>query len=130
MSFLPKVAQKIAKEHPNTSEYRIVLPSKRAKRYLMEALAVAYNKPIFSPEIYTIDEFIRKHTALPILDSTRQLFVLYQLTRQTEKYKDLGFEAFLQWGPMVLGDFDEMNRYLLDTQQVFKNLISIKELES
>lgn len=130
MSFLQKVAQKIAENHPNTADYRIVLPSKRAKRYLMEALAIAYGKPIFSPEIFTIDEFIRKHTQHPILDSTRQLFILYNITRQTEKYEGLGFEDFLQWGSMVLGDYDEMNRYLLDTQQVFKNLISIKELES
>lgn len=129
-SFLFKCASKIAATHVNTDSYVVVLPSKRAKTFLMEEFATAYNQPIYIPEIVTIDEFIRKHTKESILDKTRQLFVLFNLAKSIPKHQDLLFEEFLTWGPIVLSDFDEINRYLVDANQVFQNLISIKELES
>jgi len=129
-SYIQKCAVELVKRHPIEPNFTIIIPSKRAKKYFMESLAKAYAKPIFLPQILTIEEFNASFSNLPIIDKTRQLFLLYNIARSLPKFQSLTFDEFLTWGPMVVDDFEDINRYLLDANQVFKNLISIKELES
>lgn len=128
--FIQKCTGYLANIHDSTEDYVIVIPSKRAKKYIYESLAKAYNKPIFLPTVLTIEEFTGSWNTLSILDKTRQLFLLYKIVTTQADFGGLSFEEFLTWGPMVIDDFEEMNRHLLDCDKVFKNLISIKELES
>lgn len=129
-TFIDICVDKIIKEHPKTDEFILVIPSKRARKYFFEAFVRRLNKPLFLPDIITIDELIQKSTKRPIIDKTRQLFILYQVATQKKEFDALTFEAFLTWGNSVLNDFDELQRYLIAPEKVFKNLISIKELES
>jgi len=107
----------------------IILPSERATKYLAEALLAEYGKPIFSPEITTIDRWVKKHSK-PIIDNTRLLIRLFEMYRETDEGRFETFEEFTTWGSMLLSDFDDIDRYMLDYTQVFKNLKAIKELES
>lgn len=129
-SFIASCVQELMLAHVNPDEFVLVIPSKRAKRYFFEAFVQAYNKPIFLPEILTIDELLHQNLSKTPIDKTRQLFLLYQVVVKNPEFDGLSFESFLSWGPIVLNDFEEMNRYLLDTDQVFRNLLSIKELDS
>mgnify|MGYP000011425254 FL=1 len=129
-SFITECAETLAENHSNTSEYVIIIPSKRAKKYMLEALSIAYAAPVNAPSILTIEEFVTSRNTDAVIDKTRQLFLLFKIFKQEPNYSDLSFEEFLTWGPMLVNDFEEMNRYLLDSNQVFKNLIAIKELES
>lgn len=129
-TFIEICVEKIIADHPKPDEFTIVIPSKRARKYFFEAFVNLFNQPIYLPEIITIDELIHNSTKLPIIDKTRQLFVLYQVASRKKEFHALKFETFLSWGNSVINDFDEIERYLLDPEQVFKNLVSIKELES
>ena len=42
----------------------------------------------------------------------------------------LPFDEFFTWGTILLSDFNEIDRYLLDADQVFRNLADIKEIEN
>ncbi|NDB33887.1 MAG: PD-(D/E)XK nuclease family protein [Flavobacteriia bacterium] len=129
-TFIENCMRQILNDYSNVEEYRIVIPSKRARRYFFESFVRLQNNAVILPEIVTIDELIQGAVPLPKIDKTRQLFLLFECTRKQPGFEELSFESFLAWGPLVLNDFDEMQRYLLDADQVFKNLISIKELES
>ena len=129
-SFITECAETLAVLHSNTSEYVVIIPSKRAKKYMLEALSIAYAAPVYAPSILTIEEFVTSRNTDAVIDQTRQLFLLFKIFKQEPIYNELSFEEFLTWGPMLVNDFEEMNRYLLDSNQVFKNLIAIKELES
>jgi ATP-dependent helicase/nuclease subunit B len=129
-SFIQQCSKELAQRHPDGKDYCIVIPSKRAKKYFMESLAQAYQKPVFLPKIQTMEEFVNSNTPGAKIDKTRQLFSLFQIVRKNAKYSEITFEEFMTWGPMLLDDFDEINRYLLNPDEVFKNLLSIKELES
>lgn len=129
-SFISTCVHELLLAHSNSDEFVLVIPSKRAKRYFYEAFVHAYKKPIFLPQILTIDELLHQGINKTPIDKTRQLFLLYEVVVKNRAFDGLSFESFLSWGPIILNDFEEMNRYLLDTDQVFRNLKSIKELDS
>jgi len=129
MKFLKQLAAHIKDKNYDLRSLSIILPSERATKYLAEALLAEYGKPIFSPEITTIDRWVKKHSK-PIIDNTRLLIRLFEMYRETDEGRFETFEEFTTWGSMLLSDFDDIDRYMLDYRQVFKNLKAIKELES
>ena len=129
MKFIDQISTYIKENDFDLRNLTVVLPSERATKYLAESLINSYGKPIFSPEIITIDRWIKKHS-LPIIDKTRLLLYIFEMFLETEEGKSATFEEFLTWGTIVLSDFDDIDRYMLDHEQVFKNLKAIKELES
>lgn len=129
MKFIDQISHFIKKNDFDLRNLTVILPSERATKYLTQSLFTCYGKPIFSPEIITIDRWVKTHS-LPIIDKTRLLLYLFEMYLETDEGKDAAFEEFLTWGTIVLSDFDDIDRYMLDHEQVFKNLKAIKELES
>jgi hypothetical protein len=128
MSFIRKIADFIKEEDFELSALTIIVPSDRAIGKIKQELSMVYKSPVFSPEIITIDKWMEP-TGKTRIDSTRQLISLYQASKKIKRFNDLNFEEFLGWGSTLLKDFDEVDRYILDADKVFKNLRSIKELE-
>lgn len=129
MNFTNRLAHFIKENDFDLRKLVIILPSERASKYLVKSLVSVYEKPIFSPEITTIDRWVKRYS-LPIIDKTRLLLYLFEIYQKTPEGKEATFEDFLTWGTMLLSDFEDIDRYMLDHAQVFKNLKAIKELES
>jgi hypothetical protein len=129
MKFTDQLAHYIKEQDFDLRNLVIILPSERATKYLVKSLLSVYEKPIFSPEITTIDRWVKSYSP-PIIDKTRLLLYLFEIYQKTPEGKDATFEDFLTWGTMLLSDFEDLDRYMLDHSQVFKNLKAIKELES
>ena len=129
MNFTDRLAHFIKEKDFDLRKLVIILPSERASKYLVKSLVSVYEKPIFSPEITTIDRWVKRYS-LPIIDKTRLLLYLFEIYQKTPEGKEATFEDFLTWGTMLLSDFEDIDRYMLDHAQVFKNLKAIKELES
>ena len=130
MKFIEKVANYILEEKIDLQHLTIVLPSERAKKYLTSALFKAYGKPIIAPEIVTMDRWVKSHSSETVIDKTRALLRLFEIQLKDAKtIEDHSFDEFLTWGNILLADFNEIDRYLLDADQVFRNLADIKEIE-
>lgn len=129
MNFTDRLAHFIKENDFDLRNLVIILPSERASKYLVKSLVSVYKKPIFSPEITTIDRWVKRYS-LPIIDKTRLLLYLFEIYQKTPEGKEATFEDFLTWGTMLLSDFEDIDRYMLDHAQVFKNLKAIKQLES
>jgi ATP-dependent helicase/nuclease subunit B len=130
IKFTDKIAQYIKQEALDLNKLVLVLPSERATKYIARSLYNAFGKPIFSPEMITIDRWVRSCSSRPILDRTRLLIKLFNIQRETYKDAiDQSFDDFLNWGGLLLADYDEIERYLLDSKAVFTNLLAVKELE-
>ena len=138
MKFIPKIAKFIHSEELDLSHLTIVLPSERAKKYLTSALFDVYQKPLISPQMITMDKWIKSYSPETVIDKTRALIRLYEIhqkevfksTSDSASYSDESFDEFIKWGDILLSDFNEIDRYLLDAKQVFKNLTDIKEIEN
>jgi hypothetical protein len=107
----------------------IVLPNRRAGLFLKKYLSERSAKPLWSPEIYAIEDFIRDLSGLKKTDHAEQLYIFYSVYKSAEKEKAESFEDFCKWAPTLLSDFNETDAYLADTEKLFGNLSDIREIE-
>jgi CRISPR/Cas system-associated exonuclease Cas4 (RecB family) len=131
MKFTNKLAKFINSNDYSLESLVIIVPNERAIKFIYKSLYEEYGKPIFSPKIISIDAWIRSVCPYSILDKTRLLIELYRIQESNPiEQGELSFDQFMGWGQTLLQDFDEINRYLLDHSEVFRNLKDIRELES
>ena len=129
-TFLQQIAKVILNEHSdNLSDTIIILPNRRAKVFLIDALKQQATKTIFSPEIISIEDFVQDLAGIRSIDSVELLFEFYTIYLEiTDKDKE-PFETFANWAKTLLQDFNEIDRYLLEPDKVLKYLEDIKEIE-
>lgn len=131
MKFTDQIADYIKEKNLNLNQLTIVLPSERAKKYISASLFNAFKKPLLAPKMITIDRWIKNLSEKTVIDKTRALLRLFEIQlKDAKSEEDRSFDEFLTWGNMLLSDFDELDRYLLDSKQLFRNLADIKELEN
>ena len=127
--FLYKVAQQFYTQYGNELyRYTFVLPNRRAGLFLQKYLAEIAGKPLFSPAIFTIQELFASFSSYQPADRIEMLVMLYnhfgKISGSTESFDD-----FLFWGDMLLNDFDEVDKYLIDAKQLFRNVHDFRLLD-
>lgn len=131
MKFVDHIATYIEEHQLPLEKLTIVLPSERAKKYIAASLYDVYQKPIFAPKMITMDQWIKSYNDANVIDQTRALIKLFEVQLKEAKTEvDKSFDEFMTWGMTLLSDFNEIDRYLLDAKQVFRNLADIKEIEN
>ena len=81
------------------------------------------------PETITIQEFITTYSSFIIKDDWYLLLELYQIQNELTKTHQR-LEKFLPWGKLILKDFDECDKYLVNATQLFSVLRSHKEVDA
>lgn len=129
--FLQYIAQYVFKHHADNTEHLcIVLPNKRGALYLKQHLAKAFQKTIWLPRIISAEELVAELSGLQQADSIDLICDLYAVYKTILKDKAEPFDAFAKWGTLMLQDFNEADRYLVDTNALYQNLKEIKEIEN
>jgi hypothetical protein len=129
-SFIQSVVTETLKKHPKLDKLVFVLPTRRALVFLKKALSSSIDKPIISPELYSIEDFVEHLSGLKTLDSQQLLFEFYEVYKQlTPAEAQEPFEQFYSWASMILQDFNEIDRFLIDPEAVFSYLKAIKDIE-
>ncbi|MGN7811442.1 PD-(D/E)XK nuclease family protein [Flavobacterium sp. 22076] len=130
-SFLEKIAGVVIQNYSDKlSETTIVLPNKRAKVFLIEALKKETSKTILSPEIISIEDFVQDVASIRSVDSIELLFEFYEVYLSvTDKQHQQSFELFANWAKTLLQDFNEIDRYLLDPYHVLSYLKDIEDIK-
>lgn len=130
--FVDNIAEYIKNQNIALQDWTIILPSQRATQYVQKALFEAYNQPVLSPDIFTVYRWIQGLVPETVLDKIRLILRLYNV--HTKNHNNIthenSFDEFMKWGNILLSDFDELDRYLVDYKQLFRNLRDIKELEN
>jgi hypothetical protein len=131
ISFLEKIATVVIQDYgTKLAETTIILPNKRAKVFLIEALKRETKKTILSPEIISIEDFVQDVASIRSVDSIELLFEFYEVYLSvTEKQNQQSFELFANWAKTLLQDFNEIDRYLLDSSHVLSYLKDIEDIK-
>jgi len=129
-SFLQELAEKIYREHPKLDEVTLVFPNRRAIIYFQKYLSDIITKPVFSPKMVTIEEFIGGFSPLTVPDKLELIHRLYHSYTTVLHGTDEPFDQFYFWGEMLLRDFDEVDKYMIRADHLFKDLSMQKELDS
>ena len=129
-TFIERIAQVILMEYSSKlTDTIIILPNRRAKVFLLEALKKQADKTIFAPEIINIEDFIQDIARIRSIDNVELLFEFYSIYLENTEKDIEPFETFANWAKTLLQDFNEIDRYLLDPNKILKYLEDIKELE-
>lgn len=129
--FLEKLAKQLFDTWgTNIANLTIVLPNQRAKVFLIEALKKHAQTNIFAPKISSIEEFVQQLAKINAIDNIELLFEFYKVYCSLTKSTNLqSFEKFANWGKILIQDFNEIDRYLLDSKKVFNYLTDIEVLK-
>ena len=66
-------------------------------------------------------------SALRKADKLRLIAELYNIYKKHHKEE---FDEFYHWGEVLIADFDMIDKYMVDAQQLFRNVSDLKELEA
>ncbi|MCI0750632.1 MAG: PD-(D/E)XK nuclease family protein, partial [Flammeovirgaceae bacterium] len=132
-AFLQELAEKLYQEkHPD--QFTLVFPNRRAAFYFRKYFAKLLDRPVFSPTLITIEEFIGRFSTLKVPDKLELIYRLYKSYYQALGKPDLigaePFDQFYFWGEMLLRDFDEVDKYMVNAKLLFTDLSKQKELDS
>ena len=130
-NFLDKIATVLIQNYSDDFTNTIViLPNKRAKVFLIEALKKQTSKTIFSPKITSIEDFIQDIANIRNIDSVALLFEFYEVyILITDKRNLQTFEVFANWAKTLLQDFNEIDRYLLKPNLILSYLKDIEDIK-
>ena len=130
-AFLEKIAERLVKKFPDSMEnVAVVLPNKRSVIFLKHHLSKLIDKPIFLPKFFSIEEFIEELSEYRVVDNLSLQFYFYQSYLESPPSQTDTFEKFMSWSSMLLHDFNEIDRSLIEAKSVFTNLKQVKELEN
>lgn len=110
-----------------------VFPNRRSMvfftKYLSEALASdPMAVPLLTPQMYTINDLFYKLAGVASADRIRLLMYLYRCYRNLNP-KAESLDEFVFWGDVILGDFNDVDKYLVEPEQLFTNVADLKEIQ-
>ncbi|MFA5405658.1 MAG: PD-(D/E)XK nuclease family protein [Ignavibacteria bacterium] len=145
-TFLENICDDILKKNKDIiSDICVIFPSRRAGLFFKSILGNKMETPVWSPSVYSIEDFIEELSEYNFAGNINLLFELYLVyidVIKDEKIRlDSGmnfedseneaesFDSFYPWGEMLLKDFDVIDKYLVDANLLFKRIKDLKEIE-
>ncbi|MBX3163380.1 MAG: PD-(D/E)XK nuclease family protein [Bacteroidetes bacterium] len=129
--FLKSIANYVFQNYKDKIENLcIVLPNKRGALFLKNYLAQSFQKTIWLPTIISAEELVAELSELKTLEEIDLICHLYESYKACYGAKAEPFDSFAKWGQLILQDFNEIDRYLASSEQLYENLKNIKEIEN
>ena len=127
-TFLQLVAQDLYQKIGNDlSRVAIVFPNKRASLFFNEYLAMQSDRPIWSPAYASISELFRQLSPWKSGDPIRLVCELYKVFREETRSEET-LDDFYFWGELLISDFDDVDKNLVDADRLFSNLQDLKNI--
>lgn len=127
-SFLKLVAADLYnRKQGKLARTAVVFPNKRAGLFFNEYLAQQSDTPVWSPVYISISELFRSLSTWEIGDSVKLVCELYKTFRKHTQSKE-SLDEFYFWGELLLSDFDDTDKNMVDTNRLFTNLQDLRNL--
>lgn len=129
--FLREFCEQLVEKHgvSGLKDLTIVIPSQRVAVYIRKHFSELIDEDFWLPEIMPINVFVERLSPEGTLDELELIFELYACYLKVFDQPE-PFEDFLTWAPAIISDFNDIDKYLLNSEDVFRNLKSIKEIEA
>ena len=128
--FLRQVAEHYIAS-PDISKSCFIFPNRRSLAFFTKYLSDAHKgaeAPVLLPKMLTMNDFFFRVSGVVATDRVHLLLDLY------ECYKALNARAeplddFIFWGDVILSDFDDLDKYLVDARGLFANVSDFKSIQ-
>lgn len=129
-SFLKQVANFLINNYENQlKDIAIVFPGKRSKLFLNKYLSEITNNTIWAPAYYTINELMEETSDLILADDVNLNLILFTIISSHFDKLSVTDNFFFQTS-ILLNDFDDIDKYLIDINALFSNISDLKEIET
>ncbi len=127
--FLKEVAEDLHRRFGRRmEELCLVFPNRRAGLFFNKYLGESLDQPVWSPAIYTIQDLMARLSDLEYADDLELISLLFKVYLEIRGGEE-SFDEFIFWGEVMLNDFDEVDKYLVNAGDLFRNLADLKEIE-
>ena len=126
-TFISETIEDILLKQTSFEDCVFILPSQRAGVFVRNT----FKKKIvsgFLPEILTIESFIEQIAGISKADAVELLFHFYTIYCDLEKHPD-SFETFSSWAFVVIQDFNEIDQYLINSNDIFQYLRDVQRMK-
>ncbi len=117
----------------------LIFPNRRSiaffTKYLSDAVRGS-DTPVIAPQMYTINDFFYRVSGVNSMDRVCQLLDLYKsytevfaMHNTREDVRPEPLDEFIFWGDVILGDFNDVDKYLVNPKQLFANVADFKQLQ-
>lgn len=115
------------------SDRCFIFPNRRSmvffRKYVSEAVVSDVTAtPLLAPKMFTINDFFARESGLKSADRITLLLELYGCYVSLNP-KAESMDEFIFWGDVILGDFDDVDKYLVDPKQIFTNVADYKQIQ-
>lgn len=130
MDFITEVAQYILnREKENLPHVKIIVPGKRIGVFLQKALELKMDTSTFFPEIIGFQEWVESKSNYTVPHPIRLQIECYNAYVQVCKEEPEELHQFLRWSSMLLNDFNEIDKNLVDAEAILSNLKNFSKID-
>ena len=127
-TFIQQLVNEVVKKHSGQLQNLcIVFPTRRAGLFFQKELAKTLSAPVWSPAIFSIQDYLLKLAGNNIPDDLTLLFELYESYKEYFPTED--FARFYSWGGLLLKDFDDIDKYMIDAALVFETVTDLQQID-
>ena len=110
-----------------------VFPNRRSavffRKYLGDALREGgADRPMHAPASLTINDFFCRVYGGEVSDRIRLLLELYESYKAVYP-KAESLDEFIPWGEVILADFDDVDKFLVDAEDLFTDVADFKDIQ-
>ncbi|MDR1720166.1 MAG: PD-(D/E)XK nuclease family protein [Dysgonamonadaceae bacterium] len=135
-SFLSIVAEDlISRFGTNLADVAVIFPNRRMRLFFNNYLYEHVHEPVWAPTYYAIDDLFRQMTTLRPADPIKLVCELYKAYIQVHQDKvgkssvAESLDEFYAFGEILLRDFDDIDKQLVNTRLLFSNLQDLDALK-
>ncbi len=110
-----------------------IFPNRRSLSFFRRWLAEAVRKdpashPVVAPEMLTMNDFFYRISGASVTGRVTLLLELYDCYKALNP-KAESLDDFIFWGDVILGDFDDTDKYLAKPDALYRNVAEFKEIQ-
>ena len=110
-----------------------LFPNRRSLVFFKKYLATLVMRsgtgvPLMVPPLYTINDFFYRLSHAEVTDKLTLLLELYEVYKKLNPQAE-PLDEFVFWGDVMLGDFDDIDKYLVNAQGLLQNVQEFKALQ-
>lgn len=126
-SFISDTLDDILKSQSTFEDSIFIVPSQRASVFIRNEFKRKLSKG-FLPEIITIEQLTQRISNIQQVDTIQLLFHFYTIYKELEENPN-SFDEFCSWAFVALQDFNEVDQYLVNSQDLFAYLRDIQRMK-
>ena len=105
-----------------------IFPNRRSMVFFKKYLGESLTGPVITPRMMTVNDLFFTVSGKNQADRVTLLLELYECYRKLN-IKAESLDEFIFWGDILLADFNDVDKYLVDPARLFANISDLKNIQ-